>query len=920
MRLNRVLQMTAAIGMTVAATIFTISCGEDGADGNPGKGCTVTGTGVPYTVVCNGQTVGELNNGADGVSPGQAPDGATGDKGKSCSVSTNEDGISLTLTCGGEVQGNLDGCRANNEGGHETTVTCTNSQGGTTFGLCDAVIFDPSKQFCSEGTTASVVDFSDYVCGLDLDRNYNPQKEYCGYANEQAFKSKIPSVLPLCASKIPFTGSLTGANKPNEAVYDETNKEWGARPDGTYSETAGSIAGGYGTSAGSLWDPTSSTKGYGDTWLGEYCQVTRTVAFADLAKTQDKITNFETKTKAPTASYDSKCNGVFAEINKDTYQGQYCGYLTANSASKAVITGACGDGSEPNATKFGEGYCWMKDKADKWSTKYSAAATNNTLCGTLPVRSVNKITALDSNDWVNEYYGFATRADALESTPVKSIIKNAMCDSVPTGGSPAFKPANYGPNATAWKAEYCQAGRDNKTKLVTLNGVTSIGNFAKVYCLASVDTSTNAITDSVAAITTGKLNSAPTTAAEVNPDNLKTLNEKIWQNQYCGYDAVPASGNVYTLAVKEGVCDDGKGPNDIAYTKGWENQYCQAISKANPKTQVVGVDATASATIGALNAVYCIAGTGTIVTDATSAKTLGESARINAGEWKNEYCGYASKEAAVANPRQPTVITGRCDYTEACADGSTSCTAATVGPNASTQAGWRNEYCQAFKNGKTKIVGIGTTASGLDLAVATAQSSVATPASGSGLGFADAVKVYCLADTVDATNAVGATTPAVSNKRTTYLYADAVASARINENTWKKQYCGYQSQLALEKTTPDATTPTTLYKTAEFYPLESLCDDGTKPNAAGVGDVWKNQFCTARSRTGLTTISDNGDFCFATGGTSTVTLQTATSEYRLNENGWKGEYCFADQKKGVCTGGYTPIANANSTDAVKCKE
>jgi len=114
-----------------------------------------------------------------------------------------------------------------------------------------------------------------------------------------------------------------------------------------------------------------------------------------------------------------------------------------------------------------------------------------------------------------------------------------------------------------------------------------------------------------------------------------------WKGEYCGY----AGKDVTETTLQTGACDDGKGPNSDSFGGG----YCRAT-----KPNAAGVS----------------------LTEYTTNFCGEDGGKPNAGEWKGEYCGYASATSASADK----VYTGVCD------DG--------IGPNSN---GFEAGYCQGIQ-------------------------------------------------------------------------------------------------------------------------------------------------------------------------------------------------------------------------------
>jgi len=736
MRLNRVLQLTAGVAIAMVATIFTISCsGDEGSSGNDGAACVVKeASDGTYDIVCGGSVVGSLVGGHDGAQGQQGPQGIVGN---ACTIGTQQADGSYPIYCGSTTPaGTLNGCaftKSTLDPTYDVVITC----GGTTFGLCSGVTYNPSDEYCD--LTSHTKTTIETVCVSGTTKTkFNPAKQYCGYDNKAALTAKTPTVLDLCSSDLVAT-DLDSAQLNSASLLPNTTTEYGYQPADTV-----------------LYDGTNGK------WKNKYCKVSVTLANDSLEYT-----------KAPSDSVN--CDGKGITPNKNTWQGQYCGYAgntPSNGLLKTMVDGACADGEGPHAEVYNKRYCWMEEKTSKYTTISDVFC--ETPDGPLPINKVDNKILTTSSDFKGEYCGYASKEDAAA---IKISRLTGLCDD------------GVGPNAGSWTNDYCQADKDGFT--------TKVGGIS-AYCLKageSYDT------------------------ADVETARINWL---TWQDQYCGYSNKEANDSL-VKTVQTGVCDNGSGPNAEA----WNNEYCRA--GRDGKTFVSGE--------------HCG------ITEAAATADLAGS--VNQGTWKNQYCGYASKEDFEAKIQ--TVLTGVCNT-----DG----TNTDIGPNAfnNKYTAWLNEYCQSDSTGITTVVGTGA---------------------------APITDAYCLSDTTGAD------------------YDAAPASARINENTWKSEYCGFASKADLEA------------ETKVFSKLTGICDDGGAPNSVA-SSSWVNEYCQVKEDdklTGLTTKVGGGASTVYCSETADVDFADLSAEYRLNEKTWKGEYCFADKVKGVCTGGKVPASTSTNSDA-----
>jgi len=819
MRLNRVLQLTAAIGMTVAATIFTISC-SDGEDGKNGANCTVSGSEGDWSVTCDGNPVGTLTNGPKGPSGTDGIPGATGPAGVDCEL------VALTVSsyqikCGGVVKGSLEGCNTSSLG-KEVFVAC---DGSSTVSLCDGKVFDSSKNYCdaSGGTSSTVL-----LCGPD-NVTYSPVKQYCGFVSEAAAIAKEPAVLPLCvaSTSLPLSSAPgTGADsKPNEAVLNSSSSKWDLQ---------------------------------GGTWKDEYCQVTRTLSSGNISDAKKKAVPMD-------------CDVNKVKINENTWKGEYCGFASADAVTKSVVNNACGDGKGPDRDAFGKEYCQMTRKTDTLTTSvttFCAVGTSASSVAT-PINKVeskiDKDVLLTIADWKDEYCGY--ESEEATTNKVLSVL-TGTCDysSISLGSDGKFTSGtaiNYGPNASSaqtWENQYCQvpfALKDSTfRKTVLVKG-------SSAYCIKDASNAFKTAGDE----------------ARVNKDS--------WQNQYCGYsDKESYDANPKAPSVQIGVCGNGIGPNSSDL--GWENGYCQANRKG--ETKKVGLPVgSASNAAGIANNIYCG------VTALPESRNFTGS--LNKDVWSDQYCGYATLEdfnktntTTGTKVLTLSVLNGTCTTNNG-TDWAANTATPALGPNAYTDASgsavtaWKNQYCQTISktDAGTKIVGVDPTTTTFDVA--------------------NVLGIYCLTDT---------TGWGVNGGK---IYATAGLSARINDRTWKSEYCGFESRKDLDPTLDGSiAAPTT---GVIFTKLTTMCTNNEKPNAAPI-TAWTNDYCqgnyadnTTKKVSGVADVTASSNagksiYCISTtdiaGKDATVLTASETSKSRLNEGGWKGEFCF-DDSRGVCLGG-----------------
>jgi len=194
--------------------------GKDGADGADGIGCVVKSLkdGSGYKVLCDGDSVGVLKNGADGKDGKKGADGedgedgadgkdaksvtgkngADGKAGTSCTVKENKAKTGFDIVCGTETVGTVlkgtDGADDEGEDGEScllkegengtVTVECDGESVTLYKASCGKVGYDPATQFCfsETGSNPRVAVRCKYSVGDDKDHfmdRYNPSTYFC---------------------------------------------------------------------------------------------------------------------------------------------------------------------------------------------------------------------------------------------------------------------------------------------------------------------------------------------------------------------------------------------------------------------------------------------------------------------------------------------------------------------------------------------------------------------------------------------------------------------------------------------------------------------------------------------------------------------------------------------------------------------
>jgi len=413
--------------------------------------------------------------------------------------------------------------------------------------------------------------------------------------------------------------------------------------------------------------------------------------------------------------------------------------------------------------------------------------------------------------------------------------------------------------------------------------------------------------------------SPKTTVAPEVSDSLcagDKLNAGKWNGEYCGYlEKVDGKGNFKKR--QTGLCDDfgeasaiaSLGPNEVAFGSAYcevkfenrfsgkttyQNVLCGYTTKNKPNNgkwlkEYCGYTAPTSSSSSVKEKVYndiCDDGVGpqslgynaknycrvlykdrfSGVTTATTT-FCGKNGQVNKDKWNSQYCSFDKTN----DPEKASVKSPVCD------DG--------TGPN---ENGWSSgaEYCEADKKGKTIL-------------------STNTCDNGDKINDKEWKGEYCGLPHKDSTATVRQTGAcgdgkgpnsesfgggycAAVNKDGDLEYTPDFCGAdgKPNDGKWNGEYCGYASATAAEAD--------------KIY--TGVCDNGTGPNQDG----FEAGYCRWTTETST--------------GTEFAEMASACGGVKINEGSWKGEYCYADEKPAVCTGGRVPNLDKKSTDpyTVRC--
>jgi len=344
----------------------------------------------------------------------------------------------------------------------------------------------------------------------------------------------------------------------------------------------------------------------------------------------DVYCRYTTKINAVLAgeSANDFCNGE--KYNENSWKAQYCGYASATTSTKTVLSGACdlpntelSDSPQgPNEVAFAQGYCEIRlDKNGTGNPKPSVRTIySEDLCGTATNNKPN------NGSWKNEYCGFAS-ATSTEATkvyaglcadgngPNKEKFNDGYCtikweDRLKDPKEVSFLSNEFcgedetkRPNDGSWKDEYCGFGENSKIADQVLTGVCDDGD---------APNSDRFTTTEYCGVTFE--NKAKTVKTDFACDSGDKINEGSWKAEYCGYAAKKTPGA--KTSKQTGACDDGQGPNSEDFQAG----YCTVPYEKRPT-----------------------AAKPTFETEYSNDFCGGS--KMNEGTWKKEYCGMSKKDA-----------------------------------------------------------------------------------------------------------------------------------------------------------------------------------------------------------------------------------------------------------------------------------
>jgi len=595
MRLNRVLQVTAAISVAMAATIFTISC-SDGEAGKDGSSCTIAQSAIGYDVLCGGAKVGELPNSAAVSQGDQGAPGANGKNGDNC-VLGSKNGGAYQIVCGGQVKGSLDGCSASIAEEFSASDTTVSRVGGIVSINCGSTAVD----FCDAGFSGSTIPAPANSVTGGTQKVFDSATEECVYLNK-ASGVVIRPLNPKCT-------------KDTSVTYDATSQYCG------YADTTnfrtGTVTALYLCGKEKLNDENSSE------WSDKYCRV---------AVTRDPLTGKTTTEKTLSSAED--CDGTSIYPNKfdvvlgtGGWNSEYCGWSSASALSRTKInTNMCDDGKGAHEEAYYAGYCQVT--TDAAAAYYTPSVTYSGLPATVRVSGQDAFcgtgartsasSRVNEDTWQDEYCGYDLTASSLANVVKKKLkVLQATYGGLSASSLTKVQCAVLAPNAE--KPEYDEEAATDALKLASMKKNAQ-------YCAVDADK----------VVSLAKPSDNDCAAVE-------KLNEGAWLGQYCGY--ATATATTKTRINASITFSSPTSARDIKCGGLKPNTELPEGSTSNEKADnfqycTVGPDGVMSLAKPSDNA------------------CTGNAIKLNEKVFNGDYCGYATATAVNITKITPSVTAG----------------------------------------------------------------------------------------------------------------------------------------------------------------------------------------------------------------------------------------------------------------------
>ena len=327
--------------------------GKDGSDGKDGASCTVAAIEDGYKVLCGGDSVGVLLNGAKGDSGAQGVQGIQGKAGESCTAKENKADGGYDIECGGKKVGSIKN-GTNGQSAYELS--------GTDKNLEDWLA--SLKGDKGDGCSAEVVDDGVKITCDNLDEPVIIKNGTAGAPGAGCgIESDVKGVVTIkCGTdNAPVRTTLYKALCGGVTPYDPATQICDIRDNQTYKFTTITVA----------------SKNYSETWMAEnlnYVTEAGSFCYKNSAEYCEKYGRLYTWGVAVGKSEEECGNNQSCDLGDGDVQG-VCPdgwHLPSQAEFNALITAAGGSSVAGRALKSKTG--WTKRGSVSNNDTYSFGA------------------------------------------------------------------------------------------------------------------------------------------------------------------------------------------------------------------------------------------------------------------------------------------------------------------------------------------------------------------------------------------------------------------------------------------------------------------------------------------------------------------------------------------------------------------
>jgi hypothetical protein len=590
----------------------------------------------------------------------------------------------------------------------------------------------------------------------------------------------------------------------------------------------------------------------------------------------------------------SLCDGLPFDATKDYCKEDGTGIVEGGAAA---LVGECDNNVKYNTRTH---YCSYAKKGDTISTPTLLCKGKSTDEGLKPNEAVDK-TKIWEKDADGEFCEFTSDTTVEKSKPI------------PAGKECAGAKMNEG----SWKAQYCGFANNKATVKTVQTGVCDFGGgpneiaYAHGYCQVQMQEYSSPIGLSdeyqkALAISGGYGKPAKITVyvddeedfclkdneGKSIRDNAKSrMNEGTWKQEYCGWKDEKASQRTVLKAANDTCAylalTDGINEELVRPKTAGDVEYCQFDYSTDPaiaKNDFVKW--------------YKVA----------TPSECGDNKKVNENGPKKQFCGWKSFGPTSADSKMESLTAAN----DSCAK---------IAPNHSSDSRPESassfDYCEWDYNlgkyvaGKPKPVGTNLATPNKDkpnkqyigfrsiastskemLSAANDSCAKLAPNSGDVVPSTAEAFQYCEWDYKQA----------YLNKGNGYRLATPSEhdGKKINESQPRKQFVGY---------------------TAAGDNAQKVIVTAASDSCAAMANIKGMNSTKPADRTEIEYCQQKADWSYDKAKPSDTNCGGSTGTGRLNQDSWKGQYCFADDKIATCTGGKIADESKNSNDPeeLRCK-